>query len=219
VELADDDTFVDKAWGLSLVRGIQPYRVKWFTETDVTVADSEPLLDALPRSGCRQLLVGFEALDAEAVAGLEDRSFKAPRVAGYADTVARIQARGVSVNGCFVLGADAHTPEVFRRVADFAEAVGLAEVQVTVLTPFPGTPLHDRLRAQGRLLAESDWASMTLFDVAFRPARMTVRELEEGLLETFARLYAADRVRARRRAFHSQARAGRRAARDAASAA
>ena len=215
VELADDDTFVDKEWGLSLVRGIEPYGVRWFTETDVTVADSEALLDALPASGCRQLLIGFEALDPAAVATLEDRSFKAPRVAGYAEAVARIQSRGVSVNGCFVLGADAHTPEVFGRVAEFAEAVGLAEVQVTVLTPFPGTPLHDRLRAEGRLLQEADWASLTLFDVAFRPARMTVRELEEGLLEVFARLYAADRVRARRRAFHAQTKAGRRAARGA----
>jgi radical SAM superfamily enzyme YgiQ (UPF0313 family) len=213
VELADDDTFVDKAWGLSLARGIQPFGVKWFTETDVTVADSEPLLDALPASGCRQLLIGFEALDPAEVAGLEDRAFKAPRVAGYADAVARIQARGVSVNGCFVLGADAHTPAVFARVAEFADAVGLAEVQVTVLTPFPGTPLRDRLAAEGRLLKEDDWASHTLFDVTFRPARMTVRELEEGLLEVFARLYAADRVRARRRAFHDQVKAGRRAAR------
>src|SRR5205814_2351832 len=136
--------------------------------------------------------------------GLEARSFKAPRGAGYADVVARIQSRGVSVNGCFVLGADEHTPDVFGRVAAFAEAVGLAEVQVTVLTPFPGTPLYDRLRAEGRLLAEADWASLTLFDVAFRPARMTVEELEAGLLEAFARLYAADRVRARRRAFHAQ---------------
>ena len=54
---------------------------------------------------------------------------------------------------------------------------GLAEVQVTVLTPFPSTPLYARLRRDGRLLTERFWVRCTLFDVNFRPARMTVEEL------------------------------------------
>jgi radical SAM superfamily enzyme YgiQ (UPF0313 family) len=61
---------------------------------------------------------------------------------------------GVSVNCCFILGLDAHTPDVFADVLDFVRASGLAEVQYTVLTPFPGTPLYARLRREGRLLAE-----------------------------------------------------------------
>ena len=108
-----------------------------------------------------------------------------------------------------MLGADHHAPDAFRRIADFAEAVGLAEVQVTVLTPFPGTPLYERLLAQGRILSPGDWSGCTLFDVTFRPARMTVLELEAGLRDTFARLYAPERVRARRRSFHEQVRRGR----------
>jgi radical SAM superfamily enzyme YgiQ (UPF0313 family) len=114
------------------------------------------------------------------------------------------------LNGTFILGADAHGPEVFGRVARFAEDVGLAEVQVTVLTPFPGTPLRERLEREGRLLAPDDWASHTLFDVTFRPARMTVQELEEGLREAFRTLYAPDRVHARQRRFHAMVRGGRR---------
>lgn len=210
IELADDNTFVDKAWSRRLVEAMIPYGLKWFTETDVTVADDPALLDLLAESGCRQILVGFEALDRESVAGLEGSSFKAERVAGYADAVRRIQQRGISVNGCFILGADHHTPASFARVADFADEVGLSEVQVTVLTPFPGTPLYERLLAAGRILKPGDWASCTLFDVTYQPARMSVRELEEGLLDLFRRLYTADKVHARRRAFHSQARLGRR---------
>jgi hypothetical protein len=48
----------------------------------------------------------------------------------------------VSVNGCFILGLDAHTPGVFSDVVEFVRSSGLAEVQYTVLTPFPGTPLY-----------------------------------------------------------------------------
>ncbi len=210
LELADDNTFVDKRWGRDLVRALTPYQVKWFTETDVTVADDPELLELLAASGCRQLLIGLEALESNTVAGLEARSFKSRRVSRYAEAVQRIQAAGISVNGTFVFGADAQGPEMFARVVDFARDVGLAEVQVTVLTPFPGTPLYDDLLRQGRLLDPTDWASCTLFDVNFQPARMSVRELEQGLMWAFGQLYAPDAVRSRQRAFRAQARQGRR---------
>jgi radical SAM superfamily enzyme YgiQ (UPF0313 family) len=210
VELADDNTFVDKRWGRSLVEAFRPYGMRWFTETDVTVADDPVLLEGLAASGCRQVLIGFEALDAATVGELEDTRFKASRVSSYASAVRRIQGHGVSVNGCFVLGADHHTPDSFARVAQFADDVGLAEVQVTVLTPFPGTPLYDRMLAAGRVLRPGDWGSCTLFDVTFQPAGMSVQELEEGLRDLFGRLYGPERVRARRRRFHAQAREFRR---------
>ena len=209
IELADDNTFVDKRWGLELARAFTPYGLKWFTETDVTVADDEELLEALAESGCRQVLIGFESVDRGVVSEIEDRPFKAARVAGYADAVRRVQEHGVSVNGCFILGADHQTPDSFRRVAEFADDVGLAEVQVTVLTPFPGTPLYSRLLAAGRILKPGDWGGCTLFDVTYRPAQMSVEELEAGLRDTFARLYTPEKVRERRRRFHAQMHAGR----------
>lgn len=215
IELADDNTFVDKTWGKRIARAFVPFRMKWFTETDITIADDEELLSLLAESGCRQVLVGLEDVEREAVAGIESVAFKADRVARYGEAVRRIQEHGVSVNGTFILGLDHHAPSSFARIAAFAEEVGLAEVQVTVLTPFPGTPLHAKLASEGRLLAPSDWGACTLFDVTYRPARMTPRELEEGLMETMRRLYAPDRVRARQRSFHAMAVAGARRRRSA----
>jgi len=78
-----------------------------------------------------------------------------------------------------------------------------------VLTPFPGTPLYDRLLEEKRLLKPGDWASCTLFDVTYEPARMSVRELEVGLLGLFRRLYTDEARRLRQRKFHGQVRAGR----------
>src|SRR5207253_1170329 len=47
VELADDNTFVDKRWSRQLVRALAEADVHWFTETDVSVADDPELLDLL----------------------------------------------------------------------------------------------------------------------------------------------------------------------------
>jgi radical SAM superfamily enzyme YgiQ (UPF0313 family) len=105
------------------------------------------------------------------------------------------------VNGCFILGLDNHTPDVFPAILEFVRRSGLAEVQFTVLTPFPGTPLYHRLKAEGRLLSDRFWDACTLFDVNYRPKQMSVRELEEGLQWLFRKTYNRDESNQRLRRF------------------
>ena len=103
------------------------------------------------------------------------------------------------MNGCFILGLDNDTPDSFEAVERFVKASGLMEVQVTVLTPFPGTALYRRLRAEGRLLRERYWERCTLFDVNFVPRRMSVEQLEQGLEYLMGVLYTAEEGQRRRR--------------------
>jgi radical SAM superfamily enzyme YgiQ (UPF0313 family) len=209
IEFADDNTFVDKGWGKELLRALAPLDVKWFTETDISVADDPELLDLLAASGCRQLLIGLESPDAGALHGIElHADFKARRASDYGRAIRAIQARGITVNGCFILGLDHHGPDVFARVLDFALTHALYEVQITALTAFPGTPLLERLEAEGRVLQRGRWELCTLFDVNHEPGGMTPDELRAGLRWLSARLYSEGGVRARRRRFFGARRAG-----------
>jgi radical SAM superfamily enzyme YgiQ (UPF0313 family) len=198
VELADDNTFVDKRWARDLVATLAEACVHWFTETDVSVADDPDLLDRLAGSGCRQVLIGFESPDAESLSRIEKHDWKARQHGRYLRAIDEVQRRGVSVNGCFILGLDNHTPDVFERVERFVRTSGLMEVQVTVLTPFPGTALYRRLASEGRLLRETFWDRCTLFDVNYRPKRMSVDDLEQGLEYLMGALYSAREVDRRR---------------------
>ena len=198
LELADDNTFVDKRWSRDLVRALAAAEVHWFTETDVSVADDPELLDLLAASGCRQVLIGFESPNAESLRGLEVHDWKARRHDRYRQAIDEIQRRGITVNGCFIVGLDNDTPEIFPTIERFVKDSGLMEVQVTVLTPFPGTALYRRLRAEGRLLRERYWERCTLFDVNFVPRRMSVEDLEQGLEYLMRSLYTAEEVHRRR---------------------
>lgn len=189
VELADDNTFVNKKWGKDLLRALRPLDLRWFTETDISIADDEELLDLLAESGCRQVLIGLESPDAASLEGLDPHNWKQRRSDRYLEAIDRIQSRGVTVNGCFILGLDSHTPDIFGAVRDFVSRSGLLEVQITVQTPFPGTPLYGRLRREGRLLQERFWDRCTLFDVNFQPKHMSVDELESGLRWLFSEIY------------------------------
>lgn len=189
LELADDNTLINRKWGKAFLRALQPLNVAWFTETDISVADDPELLDLLADSGCRQILIGLESPDAEGLAGIDPHDWKRRHADHYLEAIERIQSRGITVNGCFILGLDGDTPETFQRVRDFVAASGLLEVQLTVQTPFPGTPLHHRLHREGRLLSERYWDRCTLFDVNYRPRNMSVEELEAGMRWLFAEIY------------------------------
>jgi radical SAM superfamily enzyme YgiQ (UPF0313 family) len=211
IEFADDNTFVDKAWGKELCRQLAPLRLKWFTETDISIADDPELLDLIRHAGCRQVLVGLESPARSALEGIELKAnFKARRSNRARDAVRIIQDHGITVNGCFILGLDGQTTEAFRQVLDFALEVPLYEVQVTVLTPFPGTPLYQRLLSEGRLLEPRRWDLCTLFDVNFAPRNMSPEQLREGLYWLSERLYNAEAVQHRRRSFFQNLRDKRR---------
>jgi radical SAM superfamily enzyme YgiQ (UPF0313 family) len=202
LEFADDNTFVDKEWGKELCRQLIPLRLKWFTETDISVADDSELLDLMRQARCRQVLIGLESPEQSALNGMEMKvNFKARRWETYVDAIRRIQDHGITVNGCFILGLDGHTSDIYPEVLDFALKVPLYDVQITVLTPFPGTPLYDRLLHEGRLLQPERWDLCTLFDVNYQPKNMTVEELRDGLYWLTERLYSEECLMRRRRPF------------------
>jgi radical SAM superfamily enzyme YgiQ (UPF0313 family) len=205
IEFADDNSFVNKKHSRELIRAVAGEDVRWFTETDISVADDPELLDLMRESGCAQVLIGLESPTSEGLEGLElNRNWKRGRFDRYREAIERIQSHGIVVTGCFVLGLDGHTPTVFEDVRRFVEESGVREVQISVLTAYPGTPLYERLRREGRLLDETAWEKCTLFDVNVQPLRMSVPELERGLIDLGRQLYSAEGKRARVGAFRRQ---------------
>lgn len=203
VEFADDNTFVNRRHSKELMRALIGQNIRWFTETDISVADDPELLELMREAGCAEVLIGLESPTAAGLDGVElRRNWKRGRIWQYLEAIERIQGHGVTVNGCFVLGLDGDGPEVFDAVADFVADSGLFDVQITVLTPFPGTPLYDRLLAEGRLLEPEAWERCTMFDVNFRPRGMSPETLQHELVELGRRLYTEDARKDRRSAFY-----------------
>ena len=105
------------------------------------------------------------------------------------------------MNGCFVLGLDTHTEASFDQIWAFIQQSELYEIQLTILTPFPGTPLYERFARDGRLLEAQAWERCTLFDVNFQPAHLSVTALRQGLLDLASKVYSTEFTDFRRRQF------------------
>lgn len=202
IEFADDNTLADRRYGRRLVEAIARENVRWFAETDISIAEDTELLRLIAQSRCRQILAGLETPSSGGLDGLELRSnWKYRKRDYYRKAIEAIQSHGITLNGCFVLGLDGDTEEVFELIPRFVEETALYDVQVTVMTVFPGTPLYQRLLGSGRLIEPRNWRRCSLFDVNFRPANMTAERLERKFRDLVEELYSPQAMTRRHRRF------------------
>ncbi|MDP4270082.1 MAG: radical SAM protein [Bacteroidota bacterium] len=202
IEFADDNGMVNHAYWKELLQQLRGKKLRWFTESDLSIAEDTELLDLMRATGCAQVLIGLESPVKEALQGVELRSdWKFKHFDFYKKAIQTIQSRGITVNGCFIIGLDGHGPDIFDQVFSFVKELELYEVQITILTPFPGTPLYERLKNEDRLLEPRNWKKCTLFDINFKPANMTVDELHDRFKKLAVELYSDEFTNWRRNTY------------------
>jgi radical SAM superfamily enzyme YgiQ (UPF0313 family) len=192
----DLNLIADRDYAADLFRALIPLGVEWYGLSTVLIADDPPLLGLAAQSGCRGLLIGFESLVGENLRG-SSKVFNRPRQ--YARVVERLHAHDVAVYGCFVFGFDHDTTDVFLETARFAVETGIDLPRFAISTPFPGTPLHQRLAREGRILT-TNWELYDGQHVVFQPARMSVTELQEGTERAWRHAYSVPSILRRLRA-------------------
>jgi len=195
IELADDNTFAGGGPHHDLLAALAESGARWFTEADWRLGENSGVLSRLAASGCVQVLVGIESL-VHAHGGM---GAKRASIARIMDAVSAIQEAGVAVIGCFIVGSDGEDRASIDRLAAFLDIDPCADAQVTLQTPFPGTALRARLDRDGRLLPDRDWSQYTLFDVTYRPDRMTPEELQRATINLLRHAFGEPQA-ARRRA-------------------
>ncbi|MFZ2268290.1 MAG: radical SAM protein [Azonexus sp.] len=186
----DDNLFSSAAQLDALLAVIGPLKLRWSCQISIDVARDPALLDRLAEAGCRFVLIGFESLEA---ANLQQMKKGWNQVAGGYHQVARaLHQRGIGIYGTFVFGYDHDTPDSIRRCLDFALEAGLEVANFNPLTPTPGSPLYDRLQAEGRLLSPAWWLDEGYRYGApiFRPAGMSAEALAEGCFAARRQFYA-----------------------------
>jgi radical SAM superfamily enzyme YgiQ (UPF0313 family) len=210
IEFADDNSLVNRAYWKELLPPLKEKRIRWFAETDLSVAGDDDLLDLMKATGCAQVLIGLESPNQTGLGGLELKNdWKLKKLPHYKDAIRNIQSHGITVNGCFVIGLDGHTTDVFDEIVEFVKDAELYEVQITVLTAFPGTPLYERLSREGRLIEPENWKKCTLFDVNYQPTNMSPQDMRDRFRKLAVDLYSEDFTNWRRRTFKERLRARR----------
>ncbi len=181
----DLNLIANTRYAQELFEALIPLKVQWFGLATTLLGDR--MIELMARSGCRGLLIGFESLSRDALAGV-DKGFNRPD--RYEDLVRRLHAHRILINGTFVLGSDVDTESAFDELKDFVLSTGIDLPRFAVLTPFPGTPLFRQMEQEDRILTR-DWSLYDGQHVVFQPARMSPETLLAGHERIWREVYSA----------------------------
>lgn len=170
-------------------RALIPLKIKWAGLCTTDVLDNQELFNLMIESGCIGILMGFETFSEESL----KESRKKNTIAKYKAVVEEFHRSGVAILGTFMLGFDGDTVESIRRMPDYIEEIGVDIPRFAILTPYPNTPVYDRLKAEGRILP-TDWNSYDSIHTVFQPKNCSPRELEELLVEISREVYSLKRI-------------------------
>lgn len=174
-------------WAKELLRALIKHGKKrmWFSQTTLNMADDMEGLHLAYKAGCRGMLVGFETFN-EASLKSYSKGINRKNLLRYRELVGGFHKAGISVFGGFIIGTDEDTPQTVADTALAAVKIGIDIIQVTNLTPLPGTKLYDRFKAAGKLRCMNypeDWERYTFTETVYNPTQMTAEQLDEAIYE------------------------------------
>jgi len=197
----DVNLVADVDYAKELFTAMAPLKLRWGGLATTRVATDPELLDVMARSGCIYLLIGFESVSQPALGEVRKGGNRATE---YEAVVGALHALNISVQGCFMFGFDHDDTSVFDATVQRVFELGIDIPRYSILTPYPGTGLYDRLSAEGRILTRN-WANYDTMHVVFEPARMSPTELHNGFKRAYEETFKLRHIARRTLSFSAKA--------------
>jgi len=146
----------------------------------------DEFLSLARKSGCVEWFVGFESVSQAALNGIKKTHNK---VENFKKMIKRVHNYGMTIQGGIIFGFDEDTPDIFDTTIEKLYELEIDVLEINILTPYPGTPLYDRLDKEGRIFTK-DWSRYNQVDIVFEPKNMTVKELYDGTRKVAKEFYS-----------------------------
>jgi len=195
VEIHADNLIADRAYAMELIEGLKSLDINWVGEATLNITDHPDILEAAAQSGLFYLVIGLETCSRPALKNAGKGFVKLEKAR---ESIRILHDYNIAVDSCMLFGFDEHDSSIFEETLDWVDEIEMDVVHPTILTPFPGTSLFQRLVKEDRILT-SDWSKYDCSQAVFRPKQMTARELEEGV-DWFNRKYHGFFKRQKRKA-------------------
>lgn len=147
-------------------------RKKWWMQSSINAADDEHVIQLAAQAGCMYIFIGFETLNMKTLQDMKKGINLKIGVDNYKRVVDRFHKQGIGILGSFVIGNDYESPEYYQELADYLVHSGIDSIQISILTPLPGTDLMEQIQKEGRLIYQDlpkDWAKYRFSYVVHQP--------------------------------------------------
>lgn len=190
----DDNLAINKKRLKGLLRDIiaADAQLPWVAQISANLLADEELVDLIADAGGRWIFIGMESIDPANMADV-NKTFSKP--ANYRDVLEGLRRRNIYAITSFIFGMDNDTVGVADRTVSEIETWAPGLPVFGQLTPFPATPLYERLEKAGRLQRPKHWLDFAPFVMAHDPLKMTIEEAKAETFNAWSRSYSPERNR------------------------
>jgi radical SAM superfamily enzyme YgiQ (UPF0313 family) len=184
IRFRSNQSIVDEM--LRIAAGAQ---LSWVGQISANLLRDEELVDLIAESGGKWIFIGMESLDPANLAAV-NKSFNKP--GEYAQVLDRLARRHVYAITSFIFGLDNDRPGVGERTLEQIRTWPPVLPVFGQITPFPATPLYDRLLKEGRLTRPKHWLEFAPFQMAHTPHNMAASQVQEEVRYAWLNSYSAE---------------------------
>ena len=189
VFFVDDNFAINVKRTKSLLRDIiaAGAQLAWVAQISANLLRDEELVDLIAESGGKWIFIGMESLDPANLANV-NKSFNKPNE--YRPVLERLARRHVYAITSFIFGLDNDTAGVAERTLSQIREWPPGLPVFGQITPFPATPLYERLAKEGRLTRPTHWLDFAPFHMAHTPLKMTIPEVHTEVQYAWTNSYS-----------------------------
>jgi len=158
-------------------------RKKWWMQTSINAVEDERVIKLAAKAGCMFVFIGFETIRAEMLKDMKKGINLSIGIKNYKKVIDTFHKYGIAVLGAFIIGNDNESFEYYEELAEFLVDSGVDIVQISMLTPIPGTQLMQQLQLDGRLLYfdfPKDWDKYRFSYMVHKPVGVTEDTVYKG---------------------------------------
>ncbi len=157
----------------------------WVCQVRCDVTKDNELLNLMARAGCSVVCVGFESVNPMTLAAFRKRQTVEEIVAA----IRSFHKKKIKIHGMFVLGGEDDNESTIRETLKFVIKQKIDTMQMTALTPFPGTRVYKDLEAKKRIFTK-DWSLYDAQHIVFSPRLLSARDLQLNIVRAHAEFYS-----------------------------
>jgi radical SAM superfamily enzyme YgiQ (UPF0313 family) len=197
IAFLDDNFFIQRNRLLTLLKRIhQEFPDLFFTVPGGTEANSldEEVIDAMAQAHFYKVQLAIEAGDQKIQNALIDKKVNVQRLP---QIIELMKSRGIEVRALFMIGFPGETRDQIEKTLELAKTLDVDDFYISLVTPIPGTPLHDQCEDQGLFLDSYSEKDIRYSSAKIRLPDVSPQELEAFRRETWVKFFEEKRKRSR----------------------
>jgi radical SAM superfamily enzyme YgiQ (UPF0313 family) len=151
--------------------------VSWACETHIDKLPSE-LMAKMRKAGCTRIQVGIETGDDQLLANIGKKGCSVDKVESV---MKQLHDQGFLIEANFIVGLPGETWDTVRNTAKLIKRTKPDNVAVSMITPYPGTPLFALAKEKGWLATE-DWNKFSTSQPVMALPNFSEDDMEEAQL-------------------------------------